>query len=304
MHQRAPAAGNSEQIAGDLFSAGGELAVVVNGADGHAVQAAAVVGRGVRHCAAGQHPCARFDGGRCHLAELGTGIHDDGDHHAGAAEVSGKGVGAVIGGADDHALPGGHGVAVQVAADGGGEHDAGPVVVLEHQRTFVGTGGQYNLARTDVPDTLAGDSRRRGRGQVVGTVLDGDDIVGVVGAEGRGAVQDGGLGAGNEFGFHVRHPLQGRLALDGLGQVRCCGAGQERASQLRLVVQQHDTGTGPHGFPGRGQACGAAADNQDISVDVLLVVLGMVLLRVKLAQAVEELCLQPIHQSDGGGGEH
>ena len=42
-----------EQIAGDLFDAGSEFAVVVNGADGHAVQAAAAVSRGVRHCAAG-----------------------------------------------------------------------------------------------------------------------------------------------------------------------------------------------------------------------------------------------------------
>ncbi|MCY1239142.1 hypothetical protein D9M72_519200 [compost metagenome] len=36
----------------------------------------------------------------------------------------------------------------------------------------------------------------------------------------------------------------------------------------------------------------------------LLVVLGAVLLGVKPAQAVEQVCLQAVHQGDGGGGEH
>src|SRR3712207_7219774 len=56
-----------------------------------------------------------------------------------------RSVGAVVGGADDHALAGCHGVAVEVAADCRGEHDAGAVVVLEHQRAFVGAGGQDHL---------------------------------------------------------------------------------------------------------------------------------------------------------------
>ena len=166
----------------------------------------------------------------------GTGVDDGGDLDAGGAQVRGQGVGAVVGGADDHALPGGHGVAVEVAADGRGEHDAGAVVVLEHQRAFVGAGGQDHLVGTDVPNPLPGHAGGGRAGQVVGAVLDGDDVVGVVGAEGGGAVQDGGFGAGDEFGFDVRHPFQGRLAFDGLGQPGGGGAGQERAAQFGLVV--------------------------------------------------------------------
>ncbi len=124
---------------------------------------------------------------------------------------------------------------------------------------------------------------------MVGAVLDGDDVVGVVGAEGGGAVQDGAFGAGDEFGFDVRHPFQGRLALDGLGQPGRRGAGQERSAQFGLVVHQHHAGTGADGLAGRGQAGGAAADHQDVGVDVLLVVLGAVLGRVQAAQAVEHV---------------
>ena len=40
VHQRAPAAGDGQQVAGDLFDAGGEFAVVVDAADGDAVQPA------------------------------------------------------------------------------------------------------------------------------------------------------------------------------------------------------------------------------------------------------------------------
>ena len=67
---------------------------------------------------------------------------------------------------------------------------------------------------------------------------------------------------------------------------------------------EHDAGAGADGLAGRGQAGGAAADHQDVGVDVLLVVLGAVLLRVQLAQAVEQFSLQAVHQGDGGGGEH
>ena len=82
------------------------------------------------------------------------------------------------------------------------------------------------------------------------------------------------------------------------------GTGQEGSAQLGLVVQQHDAGAGADGFAGRGQAGGAAADHQDVGVDVLLVVLRAVLLGIQAAQAVEQFRLQAVHQGDGGCGEH
>ncbi len=139
---------------------------------------------------------------------------------------------------------------------------------------------------------------------MVGAVLDCDDVVGVVGTEGCGAVQDGGFGTGDELGFDVRHPLQSRLAFDGFGQPRCRGSGKQRTAQFGLIVQQHYAGTGADGLAGSGQAGGAATNHQDVGVDVLLVVLGAVLLRVQFAQAVKQFGLKTIHQGDRGGGEH
>ncbi len=223
VHQRAPAAGDCQQVAGDLFDAGGEFAVVVDAADGDGVQAAGAVRSGIGHRAADQHPGAGADGGGGHLREARAGV-DDGRHlDAGGAQVRGEGVGAVVGGADDHAVPGGDGVAVEVAADGGGQHDPGAVVVLEDQGALVGAGCQHHLIGTHVPNTLTGDAGCRRAGQVVGAVLDSDDVVGVVGTEGGRAVQDGGLGTGNQFGFDVRRPFQGRLAFNDLGQARSRG---------------------------------------------------------------------------------
>ncbi len=168
MDQRAPAAGDGQQVAGDLFDAGGEFAVVVDAADGDAGQPAVAGvrrGGGVGHGAADQHPGAGFDGGSGDVGQLGAGVDDGGDLDAGGAQVRGQGVGAVVGGADDHALPGGHGVAVEVAADGRGEHDAGAVVVLEDQRAFVGAGGQDHLVGTDVPNPLPGHPGGGGAGR-------------------------------------------------------------------------------------------------------------------------------------------
>ncbi len=156
VHQRAPAAGDTEQVTRDLLDTRGELAVVVNAADRDAGKAAVGISRRVGHRAANQHARTGFDGGRSHCGELRAGVHDGGDLDSGGLQVRGHGVSAVIGGADDHALPCSDGVAVEVAADGRGEHDAGAVVVLEHQRAFVGAGGEHHLAGTDVPNTLPG----------------------------------------------------------------------------------------------------------------------------------------------------
>ena len=168
----------------------------------------------------------------------------------------------------------------------------------------MGAGGQDDLIGTDVPNTLPGHAGGGGAGQVVGAVLDGDDVVGVVGAEGGGAVQHGAFGAGDELGLDVGNPFQGGLALDGLGDVGGSGSGQEGPAEFGLVVHQDDAGAAADGFAGRGQACGTATDHQDVGVDVLLVVLGAVIRRVQLAQAVQEAGLQAVHQGDGGGGEH
>ncbi len=75
VHHWAPAAGDCQQVAGDLFDAGGEFAVVVDAADGDAVQPAVTglggLRGGVGHGAADQHPGTGFDGGSSHRGEAG-----------------------------------------------------------------------------------------------------------------------------------------------------------------------------------------------------------------------------------------
>ena len=169
---------------------------------------------------------------------------------------------------------------------------------------FVGARGQDNLLGTDVPNPLAGHTGR-GRGQeVVRPVLGRDDVVGVVGAEGRGAVQDRALGRGDQFGFNIGHPFQGGLPFDGVYEGRIGGSGQERSAEFGLVVNEDDPGAGADSFARCGQARRAAADHEDVGVDVLLVVLGTVLVRVQLAQSVEQFGAESVHEGHRGGGEH
>ena len=135
-------------------------------------------------------------------------------------------------------------------------------------------GGQDDLAGTDVPDPLAGDAGAAGLGQVVGAVLDGDDVVGVVGAERGGAVQHGALRRA-ETSSASTSATQSRAGLPSMVSARPGRwTGQQRAAEFGLVVHQDDAGAGADGFAGRGQAGGAAADHQHVGVDVLLVVLG------------------------------
>ncbi|MNI81575.1 hypothetical protein D3C73_1382020 [compost metagenome] len=82
----------------------------------------------------------------------------------------------------------------------------------------MGARSQDNLLGTDVPNTLAGDTRCCRNAQVVRAVLGRDEVVGVVGAESRGAVQHRAFCSGNELGFHISNPFKGRLAFNLLGE--------------------------------------------------------------------------------------
>ena len=82
-----------------------------------------------------------------------------------------------------------HGEAVEIGADRAGQHDAGPVVVAEHQRPLDRAGGQHAPPGHDLPEALARQVRRR-LGQMVADPLDRAVGAAVVDAEHRGAPQD------------------------------------------------------------------------------------------------------------------
>jgi hypothetical protein len=153
----------------------------------------------------------------------------------------------------------------------------------------VRAGGQHDLAGPDVPDPLPGHALRGGVGQVVGAMLDGEHVVVVVVAEGGGAGQDDHLRRGRQFRGDPRHPVQGRGAVDGL-----VAAGQQRAAELRLLVDEDDARPGAGGHRRRGQAGRTGADDEDVGVHELLVVDRLVRGRVEPAEPGERPGTQPV----------
>ncbi len=117
-----------------------------------------------------------------------------------ALQVERGAVGAVVVGQHDRAAAGAHGVAVEVAAHRARQHDAGPVVLGEHQRPLERAGREHHLARAHLPQALAGQVSGRGRPEVVGHALEQAEIVVVVVGEGGGAGQHADLGKARELG--------------------------------------------------------------------------------------------------------
>ena len=191
VHHRVPAAGNGQHIGVDGFDAALQGAVGVDAADGYRGQGAVGACSGVGDHRAGQDPDAARGEFRRANRGLFAGVDDGGHGGAPGQQVFDQGVGGIVRGGHHDLLADLDAVAVQVRAGGGGQHDAGAVVVLEDQRAFVRAGGQHDLCGADVPDAFAGHPGTQLAGQVVGAALDCQDVVGVVAAEGGGACQVG-----------------------------------------------------------------------------------------------------------------
>ncbi len=80
-------------------------------------------------------------------------------------------IGAVVIGIDDGLAAGSDSVTVDVVAGRAGQHDAGPVVVREHQWTLNGAAGQDDPVSANFPQTL-----RRVPGATVGKTLFGCEV--------------------------------------------------------------------------------------------------------------------------------
>ena len=121
---------------------------------------------------------------------------DERHRRAGGLQVERGAIRAVVVGQHHRAAARAHGVAVEVAAHRARQHDAGPVVLGEHQRPLERAGRQHHLARAHFPEALAGQVRR-GAPEVVGDALEqGQIVVVVVGECGRAG----------------QHAVSGRLA--------------------------------------------------------------------------------------------
>ena len=155
MHDRAPAARDGDEIAGDLGRRSDRDAGLVDDADQR--RADPRIAGGVDHRRGRDHLDAGCLGGAGRRGERGPGVGDRRDLDACGGELGQHRVRAVVGGGDDDAGSGRDAVPVEVGADRRGQHDAGAVVVGEHQRALVGAGGDDHLLGPDVPQPLPRD---------------------------------------------------------------------------------------------------------------------------------------------------
>ena len=98
--------------------------------------------------------------GKMHRAEIGAEIDDRRDVAAGTGDVQRRVPAGIVVGEDDDALARQHAVAVHEGAHRAGEHDAGPVVLVEGERALDRAGGEDHLLRADAPQPLPGQMRR------------------------------------------------------------------------------------------------------------------------------------------------
>ena len=113
----------------------------------------------------------------------------------------------VIGSEEQQPLAGCDRVAVDVGGHRGRQHDAGKVVVGEHQRSLDGAGREHHLLGANAMQPLPRSGHRHGPQVVRSTFDDGEEVVVVVAADrapgqqldirgrvklGQGAIQPGG----------------------------------------------------------------------------------------------------------------
>ena len=209
MHGGIPAAGDQQGVAIHYL-----FIVTGDGGDVHGGDPVGAVGAG--DDAAGPYIDAPVPAPLgCDVRCLRAGVDHGGDLHPGIGEVGGRGVGAVVGGEHHDPATHQHPVAVQVGAGGPGEQDAGTVVVGEHDRAFVGAGGQDDLGGPEPPDPLPGNTCR-GIIEVVGAALHGADRTVVVHPERVGPGQYLHVGVGGEFGGNRVDPVAGGCPVDPL----------------------------------------------------------------------------------------
>ena len=159
-------------------------------------------------------------------------------------------------------------------------------------------GGEDDPRGADVPQPLSGDVARCGRAEMVGALLDGDDVVVVVVADRRRAAEDPDLRQLGEPVGEPGDPVQRRRA------VQARAAAEQVPAERRLLVDEHDPGTGRTRRVRRRQTRRPATHHEDVAVQVRLVVAGGVRLGGHDALAGQAVRPQPVVQLDLGGPEH
>ena len=164
-----------------------------------------------------------------------------------------------------------HRIAVEIGAHGAGQHDAGAVVVAEHQRPLDGAGGENAAPGEDAPQALARLVRGR-LGDVVVDALQRRVGAAVVDADHRRARHDAHVGQRRQLGRDVRRPVRAAAVADSPV------LGEQPPAEAEVLLAQHDARAGPARRQRRHQARRPAADDQHVAVqEGLLVGVGVAL---------------------------
>ena len=184
-----------------------------------------------------------------------TGI-DDLAARAGLHQRSRQFVRGIVDRRDHRAFAGPHAVQPEVRERGVRQHHAGPVVVLEHQRSLQGPGREDHAARADDPRPFAvrADS-------VIDAAFDGDDRTVVVGRERHRVRQHRGA-TGLQFGMSGRDPVGASHALE-----HAAPPAERAADPGSLLDHQHPL-SGPHRAARGVEAGDARTDHAGVEVQM------------------------------------
>ncbi len=249
-----PTAGHGEKVGEETMEAAGGVA------DGDGAEAEGALGAGNL---AGGEEAGIEAAGELDVAgrKIGAAIDDGGDVDAEAGAVGGGAPAVIAGGEEDGGAAGGDGEAVEIGADGAGEHDARAVVAAENEGALDGAGGEDGAAGDDGPEALAGGVGRR-RGEMVRNALERGVGALVVGAEDGGAGEDAGVGEGGELGGGGGGPGRAGAVVDGFG------LGKKAAAEAPIALAEDDAGAGAGGGERGGEAGGASADDEDVAEEM------------------------------------
>ena len=269
MHRWRRPAGHPQRIAGDGEGFALEAALV-QAIDPHPPQrlaAAGVEDHGIRMHRRAQRP---------HLfrqisVRRGSGIDQGGHRNAQLGEIQGGPVQAIVVAGQRDAFPGLDAEAPQIGLHGPQQHDAGTVVVLEHQGLLDGAGGDDDALGPHPQPALPQGGCRMPLHQARAVVV----------------VQPRDLGGG--AGFDARMTLH-RLQLLGKPGVRRLAGDQGRfpqqaAAEARILFRDQHRSPGLGFLQGRGQPDRAAAADQDIDAQMAMGVLIRVRPRRRLAKS-------------------
>ena len=141
------------------------------------------------------------------------GVDHRGDNDAGIGEVDRGANCIVMVGKDHRALARRHAIAIDVSAHRAGQHDAGTVVVAEHDSALDRACGQHRALGHDLPQALARFMRRRHRHMIVDP-LDCGIGTAVIDALHGGAPQDAALWQAFKLSLRGFDPVERRRAVD------------------------------------------------------------------------------------------